>query len=445
MNIERIDISNFMGYESKSFEFDKDISVIVGNNTAGKTSVLKALQIGLGAFLKSIKSLPSDKAYSCNFTQSDVFLRYNPAKKDFFANDGKTRIDVQASVCRTTYNGQNEVDKVWLPISWWRELRGNQTTHSQECAGELISYVNEMESKRVTGDDNINTIYPIVLSFGANRIDNQYRTATKTQERASKIAKAYKSALKETVDFQGAFDWIYRYDYNLKKGTEFPDTNVAFINALTDAIPAMSDVTIDTKNSELIAKLTVTGQQPSYHTFRNMSDGFKSVICIVAEIAHRCIELNGFLGADAVKKTPGVVMIDELDLYLHPRWQRHILDDLKRAFPLIQFIVSSHSPFIIQSVLSKNIITLDGVNDMTDPIYRSIEEIVLSEMNMETLRSREYNDMLHLAEQYYKLVKLAKGCTTEAKEIKQKLDLLEEKYSEDPAYVALLRAERSSI
>jgi predicted ATP-binding protein involved in virulence len=324
-------------------------------------------------------------------------------------------------------------------------LRGNQTTHSHECAGELIAFVNEMEHKRASGDESINSIYPIVLSFGANRIDNQYRTATKTKERASKIAKAYKSALKETVDFQGAFDWIYRYDYNLKKGTEFPDTDVAFKNALTDAIPAMSDVTIDTKNNELIAKLTVTGQQPSYHTFRNMSDGFKSVICIVAEIAHRCIELNGFLGAEAVRMTPGVVMIDELDLYLHPRWQRHILADLKRAFPLIQFIVSSHSPFIIQSVRSKNIITLDGVKDMSDPIYRSIEEIVMKEMNMDTPRSREYNEMLQSAEEYYYLIKLAKGNTPEANEVKRKLDLLEEKYSENPAYVALLRAERLSL
>jgi predicted ATP-binding protein involved in virulence len=88
----------------------------------------------------------------------------------------------------------------------------------------------------------------------------------------------------------------------------------------------------------------------------------------VAEIAHRCIELNGFLGEKAVRMTPGLVMIDELDLYLHPRWQKHILEDLQRAFPLIQFIVSSHSPFIIQSVRSRNLITLDGINDVTDPV-----------------------------------------------------------------------------
>jgi predicted ATP-binding protein involved in virulence len=246
------------------------------------------------------------------------------------------------------------------------------------------------------------------------------------------------------VDFQGAFDWLYRYDQNLKKGIEFEGTREAFIQALTEAIPAMSDVHIDTKNNELSALLTVTGQTPSYQVFEHMSDGFKSVICIVAEIAHRCIELNGFLGDKAVRMTPGIVMIDELDLYLHPRWQRHILEDLQRAFPLIQFIVSSHSPFIIQSVRSRNLITLDGVNDVTDPVCRSIEEIVLKEMNMDTPRSTRYNQMVEKAELYYQLVAHGEGDDERAQQIKQELDHIELEFSDDPAYVALLKAERNS-
>jgi predicted ATP-binding protein involved in virulence len=142
--------------------------------------------------------------------------------------------------------------------------------------------------------------------------------------------------------------------------------------------------------------------------------------------------------------TPGIVMIDELDLYLHPRWQRHILEDLQRAFPLIQFIVSSHSPFIIQSVRSRNLITLDGVNDVTDPVCRSIEEIVLKEMNMDTPRSTRYNQMVEKAELYYQLVAHGEGDDERAQQIKQELDHIELEFSDDPAYVALLKAERNS-
>jgi predicted ATP-binding protein involved in virulence len=444
MRINSIEISNFMGFENRTFEFDEHLSVIVGNNTAGKTTVLRAIQIGMGAYLKALKMLPSDRAYSCNFTQDDVFRRYNPALKDFFPNEGRTRVDIQASVALTARNPQGEYAIEWEPIRWYREMRGLQTSHTQACAGELIAFANKIEANRMDHSSEFTAIFPLVLSFGANRIDNQYRSAYKTKERASRIAKAYKSALKETVDFQGAFDWLYRYDQNLKKGIEFEGTREAFIQALTEAIPAMSDVHIDTKNNELSALLTVTGQTPSYQVFEHMSDGFKSVICIVAEIAHRCIELNGFLGDKAVRMTPGIVMIDELDLYLHPRWQRHILEDLQRAFPLIQFIVSSHSPFIIQSVRSRNLITLDGVNDVTDPVCRSIEEIVLKEMNMDTPRSTRYNQMVEKAELYYQLVAHGEGDDERAQQIKQELDHIELEFSDDPAYVALLKAERNS-
>ena len=365
MRINRIVLRNFRGYESKTFDFDEQLTVVVGNNTSGKTALLQAVQVALGGYLASLKSLPSDQAYKHNFSKDDVFKRFDEEKRDFFTNDETTRVEVTAKYPRTIKTENGQYDYTEDTISWWREYRGGATTHSRACAAQLIDQVTLMEKRRETPGDN--AIYPLVLAFGSNRIDNQYRAATKTKERASKIAKAYKSALRETVDFQGAFDWLYRYNQNINKGLEFEGTFDAFINALLAAIPALSDIIIDSKNNELIAKVSVRGQKPTYQTYDHMSDGFKSVICIVAEMAHRCIELNGFLGTEAVLKTPGIVLIDEFDLYLHPRWQQHLLDDFQKAFPNIQFIVTTHSPFLIQSVRTKNLITLDGVNDNTDP------------------------------------------------------------------------------
>ncbi len=90
-------------------------------------------------------------------------------------------------------------------------------------------------------------------------------------------------------------------------------------------------------------------------------------------------------------------------------------------------------------------ITLDGVNDDMDPIYRSIEEIVTSEMNMDTPRSQAYNTMVEKAERYYQLVKDGKGDSVEAKRVNKELDEIEQEFSNDPAYVALLKAERKSV
>ena len=184
---------------------------------------------------------------------------------------------------------------------------------------------------------------------------------------------------------------------------------------------------------------------PYWLSYDMMSDGFKAMINIVSEIAYRCIELNGFLGNDAIKKTPGIVMIDEVDLYLHPHWQQHILSDLQSAFPLLQFIVTTHSPFIVQSVESRNVITLDGTKGDNDPNKRSIEEIAINEMNLDTVRSAKYNEMVEKAERYYQLVKTNKENTNEAINIKKELDNIEERFSDDPAYVALLRAERRGL
>ena len=91
---------------------------------------------------------------------------------------------------------------------------------------------------------------------------------------------------------------------------------------------------------------------------------------------------------------------------------------------------------------SQNVITLDGVKGNDDPDKRSIEEIVINEMNMDTVRSAKYNEMVEKAEEYYQLVKKEKENTPEAIKIKKELDDIESQFSDDPAYVALLKAER---
>ena len=90
-----------------------------------------------------------------------------------------------------------------------------------------------------------------------------------------------------------------------------------------------------------------------------MSDGYRGTLSLFADIAYRMAMLNPALG-DRVLETPGVVMIDEIDLHLHPRWQARILEDLVRIFPNVQFIVTTHSPVVVASVPRGNIRVLDG-------------------------------------------------------------------------------------
>nr|WP_211203864.1 AAA family ATPase [Candidatus Accumulibacter phosphatis] len=86
-----------------------------------------------------------------------------------------------------------------------------------------------------------------------------------------------------------------------------------------------------------------------------LSDGIRSVLAMAGDIAYRCIKLNPHLGGNAARETQGVVMIDEVDMHLHPRWQQVVLDQLQQAFPLVQFIVTTHSPQVLSTVKRENI------------------------------------------------------------------------------------------
>ena len=81
---------------------------------------------------------------------------------------------------------------------------------------------------------------------------------------------------------------------------------------------------------------------------------------MVADIARRACLLNPHLGGAVLEETPGIVLIDELDLHLHPKWQRRIIGDLRRTFPKIQFIATTHSPQLIGQVKPDEILLLDA-------------------------------------------------------------------------------------
>lgn len=441
MRIDDISIKDFRGFSEKHFDFDSKMNVILGDNTTGKTTLLHAVQIGLGAYLQELTLI---SGCAKNVKDSDIVKKYSEATKSFQKHTSSPVFDINAFITEGDYNlttGVYNAEEV--KVNWIRTSSRN----SRKNAGALMDIVARIDEKRRTADQTkIVSVLPVLLSFGASRLENNYNGAEKTKVRASREENAYKCALDEKVDFKSAFDWIYRFDKEIAKGREFANTDEAFIKALTDAIPALKEIIIDRKNNEFTAKVQMTKDpEPYWLSYDMMSAGFKAMINIVAEIAYRCIQLNGFLGIDAVKKTPGVIMIDEVDLYLHPHWQQHILSDLQVAFPLMQFIVTTHSPFIVQSVETKNVITLDGILADSNPNMRSIEEIVLNEMNLDTVRSQRYNEMVSKAEIYYQMVKDGHKDSADAESLKRELDAIESEFSDDPAYVALLRAERRTI
>lgn len=439
MRIKKIDITNFKGFEKKVVNFSGNLTVVIGNNTAGKTTLLHAIQVGLGAYLQSLSNLKGGRSYRKQFVESDEFLRYDAAQRDYVPNPDRPRIEIDAEFTETARIPGDGFSFSPVPVHWYREFtKGGSTTHNQACVGELIAVVRRMEERRASEGG---AVYPLVLSFGTNRIDAQFRVSQKVKERQQRIDVAYNAALDDAkVDFAGAMNWLRRYEKSVKDGKEFEGTKEAFLKAIRTAVKPLSELEFDSEANELEALVSVEGKAPSRHHYSFMSDGLKAIINIVSEIAYRCIELNGFMGADAVKSTPGVVLIDEVDLYLHPKWQQHILRDLCEAFPRIQFIVSTHSPFIVQSLGRDQLVSFDeDANTGGEPFREGLEDISSDRMGMSgELRSRLYRKMLKAATDYYEALDSGRE---DASQLKERLRRLEAEFSDDPAYLALLRME----
>lgn len=116
--------------------------------------------------------------------------------------------------------------------------------------------------------------------------------------------------------------------------------------AITDMVEDATDLRYSPQREEVVV---VFGDNQVY-PLDYLSDGQRTTLTLVGDLATRMARLNPHLGANALSETPGVVLIDELDLHLHPTWQRHIVSDLRSVFPDVQFITTTHSPQIISEV-----------------------------------------------------------------------------------------------
>lgn len=103
------------------------------------------------------------------------------------------------------------------------------------------------------------------------------------------------------------------------------------------------------------------GEKVKY-ALNEMSDGYKNTMSMIGDIAYRMAVLNPQLGEHVLCNTPGIVLIDEIDLHLHPEWQQTILSDLQEIFPKVQFVITSHAPAVIHSVRRENVRILDNGN-----------------------------------------------------------------------------------
>ena len=168
-----------------------------------------------------------------------------------------------------------------------------------------------------------------------------------------------------------------------------------------------------------------------------LSDGERSFLALVSDLGRRLALANPLL--ENPLDGAGVVLIDELELHLHPKWQLEVVEKLRSAFPNIQFIVTTHSPFILQTAREGEVMKLDG-DLAVEPAGRTLEEVARLVMDVtNTDRSPRHQKMLDTARRYLALVDEAKAAQPARRDqIQHELVEMLAPFTDNPAYTALL-------
>ena len=331
------------------------------------------------------------------------------------------------------------------PASWRRQIRvdGSRTTNAD--AQEAIRIISDHYARIREGD---NAVSPVLAYYGAGRSWHPARERRGPRRAVGPARRwdAFYLCLEERIRTVDVMRWFQREAVaSVSRGGWRPGYT-AVRRSILGCVPGARDLWYDADRDEVV--LSIEGKnQP----FSNLSAGQQMMLSMVADIAIKAVTQNAHLvsaqgeGSPAVlEETPGLVLIDELDVHLHPRWQRRVVDDLKETFPRIQFVCTSHSPFIIQSLESGQLRLLDPAGDDAEYAGRPIEDIA-EEIQGITMpqRSARAEEFSAATARYFRLLRAPSGTVSdeELHSAEAEYRLAAMRYSENPGLDAVLRLE----
>ena len=341
-------ITNFRSIAELDLTFPYRLTLLIGENGAGKTTVLDALNILLNPFADPPQPNDFRRVNGAATTSIDVELR-QPAGATWavFEQKGAVR------------HGQRET---WIRTSEW-----------------VVAY------------------YKADRSFGPGFSDLVEWFSSKDVEEARSV----------------------RDTRNL----EYRDPELEQVRKCVSAvIPGATNLRIDPQTTNLVVDQTLGARTETFQVDQ-LAAGRKTMLALVADLARRIVTTD----AGRPPKWPNVVLIDEIDLHLHPRWQLNVMQSLLQAFPTTQFIVTTHSEEIIASVPSDCVIALKNTDAglVAGPIAQvqgaTFDRVLEDAMGLPNRRPPEVEAML---DAYWKLVESGAGESPEALEQRTKLDEL---------------------
>lgn len=437
MRITKLQLKNYRCYRNFTLEFEDDLTVIVAENGKGKSAILDALVVAVGPYLGCFNGT---KTY--NFEDNDVMQ----VQED--KNGDKLRILRMQRQYPVLLEAEGYLDGE--KAVWRRELLRQGARTTIKHAKPLADYGRRLQ-KAIHEKADESIVLPVIAFYGTTRMWEDGKLLAGNRKKINmERDSGYYEAIEPSSTYQTFGHWFqyaalsamefdcYIKEKESQQENPYREVLKAVSRAIGTCVSSMGWKDID--YSVALQSLVITNDKVGTLPVSALSDGIRSVISMVADIAYRMVRLNPDLGAEVALKTPGIVLIDEVDMHLHPSWQQTVVTDLRRAFPQVQFIITTHSPQVLSTVPPRCIRALrwdDGQVEVYSPefslgaeSYQLLKEIQNVDTRPQAL------PIVKTLMRYLELVSEDKWDSSEAIKLREELD----KWGKDRE-PALLRAD----
>ena len=374
MKIKSLHLKNFRCFEDFEIDFNTGdqerggLTVLVAKNGEGKTAILDAINVAWGPFFMNI---PNTKAAS--FCIEDAHK----------SNDGN--LIGLPMLNATIENPPSFLVKFpnYKNFRLTRELvekrKGFSTTSTTETTTDDHWHLNNYATYLLT-NQNPNEPWPLFAYYGDDRLFSSVKldSSAETVKLTDNPEYGYEGAITPKKSYYAEFcNWFAKLEFCLRdekinrdEGVPQLDENtyvkyqkfdVLVKKAIEDALQPTGWTNIGYMNNTKEIVVWRKEHQERIPISR-LSAGNRMTIGMIGDLAFRCCRLNSNKNMGALIATPGIVLIDEIELHLHPSWQQQILPTLQKIFPKIQFIVTTHSPQVISSVPAECVRIIDNGN-----------------------------------------------------------------------------------
>jgi predicted ATP-binding protein involved in virulence len=317
LQIERVSLKNFRGIQEAEIAIEGKCAIFFGINGSGKSTILKAVNL---LFSNIINKIVSNRfKQGVNIEIIDI------------TNGQKT-----ATVEATFSFGSDK------KITYHRVMnRGNRKlTHSPKDLVEIKQVFDALylspESKTM----------PVFINYGVNRLVLQVPLRITKKHEFDKLS-AFEKAIESKIDFRTFFEW-FRNQEDIENAIKVANKDFTYkdkpLTAVKKAVRSLLGDIDDIRVQRRPLSMEVE-RDKKFLKIEQLSDGEKCTLALIGDIARRLALANPH--SENSNNGSGIVLIDEIELHMHPTWQRRIPKALADVFPNIQFIITTHSPQIL--------------------------------------------------------------------------------------------------